>query len=141
MEERRVCLLCADRPVFATKVEAYMHARSAHPLLLEDHHPDEFFDLRSDLPERHEGSYGPWQCCHCNNRVLQRVTAEAHARGTHKELLVGREPQEGVDYVSEVEASALERLAELESAAELEVFALRVSSLRGVADFLMECRA
>lgn len=60
-EPHRICLACSDRPVFASKVEAYMHARSAHPLILDGAHPDELFELRGPY-EVEADVTGPFVC-------------------------------------------------------------------------------
>lgn len=141
MEEQRICLACPDRPVFTSKPTAYIHAAKAHPLLLDEAHPDELFEVHTVPQAESKPVLGPFYCLFedCKQERTQRDSIEAHVRATHS-VPYGEE-EHGVHYVSQEEKERREQWAERENDRHVFAFRLRLESVRGVADFLTECRA
>lgn len=155
MSEHRTytCLACVDRPVFHGKVGANMHLRAAHDDLLEHHHPDE---LLSEGPEfvPSDPPGGPFVCVFRDEDGVECGEKRPNFWGIRQHLVSshGFEPEHvnhGVQYLSEDEyADRTRRLydqAVHPLTPQQEWWARRfgqaAESLRGVADFLTECRA
>lgn len=134
------CLACGERPVFTNKVSAYQHARVAHAPLLLDCHVDELFQVRSGVSIPVEpADDGPWVCLHlgCSRHERYIDTMKAHIYNGHD--VKRNDQQRGVDYASETEALRIQLERRRQADVECSWLALRLASVRGVADFLTEC--